>query len=86
MRESLNDVGVPDEGAVMSKIAVDGTRIGDVREEFEFLVAGAAFQPERARGTDARVLLEQDGAVILTGLPPEPDSLVLAAGRCLAPA
>ncbi|MGH3755285.1 MAG: TauD/TfdA family dioxygenase [Pseudonocardiaceae bacterium] len=67
----------------MSKITVDGTRVGDVREEFRLLVSGTAFQPERAGGTGARAVLERDGAVILSGLPPEPDSLVLAAAEVL---
>lgn len=54
----------------------------EVREVGDAAVAaGAAFVPERARGAQARVLLARDGAVIVPGLAPEPDSLVLAAAE-----
>lgn len=45
------------------------------------LVADVAFEPETARGDTARRLLSRDGAVILTGLPPTADGLVLAAAE-----
>ncbi|MGH3671204.1 MAG: hypothetical protein ACRDSH_11295 [Pseudonocardiaceae bacterium] len=46
-------------------------------------MAGTAFARARARAGEARECLERDGAVILYGLPPQPDSLVLAAAEVL---
>lgn len=66
----------------MGVIAVDGSRLGKAREDLS-LVARAAFQPGRARGAEARALLDRDGAVILTELPPRAESLVVAAAEIL---
>ncbi len=51
--------------------------------EFAPLVAGVAFEPERARGSRARELLDRDGAVVVPGYAPEPDSLVRVAADLL---
>ncbi|MGH3696972.1 MAG: TauD/TfdA family dioxygenase [Pseudonocardiaceae bacterium] len=67
----------------MSWLTADGSRIGQTRAELESLMAGTAFAPARARAATARELLDRDGAVILRGLPPQPDSLVLAAAEVL---
>ncbi|MGH3916195.1 MAG: hypothetical protein ACRDTC_22730 [Pseudonocardiaceae bacterium] len=67
----------------MSTITQTGCRLGEAREELVSLAAGAGFEPERARGADARALLDRDGAVIINGLPPDPDSMVLAAAEVL---
>ncbi len=69
----------------MSTITQNGTRLGEARAELELelLAAGAAVEPRRGRGEAARAFLERDGAVILQGLPPDPDSLVLAAAEVL---
>ncbi|MGH3902033.1 MAG: TauD/TfdA family dioxygenase [Pseudonocardiaceae bacterium] len=67
----------------MSRLTTDGSRIGQTRAELELLMAGTAFAPARARAAEARELLERDGAVILCGLPPQPDSLVMAAAEVL---
>lgn len=67
----------------MSWLTTDGSRIGQTRAELELLMAGTAFAPARARAAQARELLDRDGAVILCGLPPQPDSLVLAAAEVL---
>ena len=63
-----------------------GRRNGAVRPELESIVEGVDFVPERVPRTEtsaARQLLERDGAVILTGWPVEPDSVVCAATAVL---
>ncbi len=67
----------------MSRVSADGSRWGVAQSAFETLVAGVGFEPERARGPQARELLDRDGAVVVTGYPPEPDSLVRAAADLL---
>ncbi len=54
-----------------------------VRPELETLVEGVAFVPERTEVTDARAVLERDGALILSGYRPGPDSLARAAAEVL---
>lgn len=63
-----------------------GRRDGAVRPELQPIVDGVDFVPERVARSEtsaARQLLERDGAVILTGWPMEPDSVVSAAGTVL---
>ncbi len=63
-----------------------GRRNGTVRPELQPTVEGVDFVPERLPRTEtsaARQLLERDGAVILTGWPVEPDSVVNAAAAML---
>jgi gamma-butyrobetaine dioxygenase len=67
----------------MSTLTQHGSRLGETREELDLPATGAGFEPGRARGAEARALLDRDGAVILDGLPREPDSLVLAAAEVL---
>lgn len=67
----------------MSTVMPTGTRLGETREDLEPIGSEAAFVPGRARGADARALLARDGAVLLDGLPPVDDSLVLAAAEML---
>lgn len=59
---------------------------GVVRQELKSIVGGVDFVPERVAATDiptARRLLDRDGAMILTGWSPEPDSVVRAAAALL---
>ena len=67
----------------MSRRIEDGSRLGAPREELELLVAGVAFEPQRAQGARASELLRRDGAVVATGYPPEPASLARAAADLL---
>jgi hypothetical protein len=67
----------------MNRVTADGSRTGVARPEYELLVTGVGFEPERAGGIDARELLQRDGAVVLSGYPAYPDSLVLAAAEIL---
>lgn len=63
-----------------------GRRGGAVRPELQSIVEGVDFVPERLPRTEtsaARQFLERDGAVILTGWPVEPDSVVSAAAAVL---
>ncbi|MGH3753551.1 MAG: TauD/TfdA family dioxygenase [Pseudonocardiaceae bacterium] len=63
-----------------------GCREGTVAPELQSIVEGVDFVPERLPRTEtpgARQLLERDGAVILTGWPMEPDSVVSAAAAVL---
>jgi gamma-butyrobetaine dioxygenase len=73
-------------GTEMGQAASTGPRSGTVRPEFESIVEGADFIPERILGAEksaARKFLERDGSVILTGWPVEPDSVVNAAAAIL---
>lgn len=70
----------------MEEITTTERRDAIVRSELQPLVAGVDFVPERVARTEtsaARKLVERDGAVILTGWPVEPDSVVNAAATML---
>lgn len=67
----------------MSTVTATGHRHGDMRDGPASLFAGVGFVPQRARGGAARTLLDRDGAVILTGYPPAPDSLTRSAADVL---
>lgn len=63
-----------------------GRRNGTVPSELQSIVEGVDFVPERLARTEtslARQRLQRDGAVILTGWPVEPDSVVSAAAAVL---
>ncbi|MGH4007853.1 MAG: TauD/TfdA family dioxygenase [Pseudonocardiaceae bacterium] len=70
----------------MGQVTEIGRRIGTVRPELQSIVEGVDFVPKRVSRTEtsvARKFLEGDGAVILTGWPGEPDSVVNAAAAVL---
>ncbi|MHA6794891.1 TauD/TfdA family dioxygenase [Pseudonocardia bannensis] len=70
----------------MAVTSADGRRTGTVRHEFEHVVAAAGVLPRRAEVGDvagARDVFAKDGAVLLSGWDPEPDSLVVAAATLL---
>jgi gamma-butyrobetaine dioxygenase len=67
----------------MRRFLESGSKFAKVRPELEPLVDGVAFEPKRAKGADARSVLERDGAVILSGYQPKQDSLIVAAAEML---
>ncbi|MGH3938020.1 MAG: TauD/TfdA family dioxygenase [Pseudonocardiaceae bacterium] len=63
-----------------------GRRDGTARPELQSIIEGVDLVPERLPRTEtsaARQLLTRDGAVILTGWPVDPDSVVSAAAAVL---
>jgi gamma-butyrobetaine dioxygenase len=70
----------------MGQVTEIGRRNGAVKPELQPIVDGVDFVPKRVSRTEtsaARKLLEGDDAVILTGWPVEPDSVVNAAAAVL---
>ncbi|MGH3916197.1 MAG: TauD/TfdA family dioxygenase [Pseudonocardiaceae bacterium] len=70
----------------MGQVTAIGHQAGTVPPELQSILEGVDLVPERLSRTEtsaARQLLARDGAVILTGWPVEPDSVVNAASAVL---